>query len=594
MADYSEIEARARAYVAAESDAAFRDEVEQLLSTGAKEELIDRFYTTLEFGTGGLRGVIGGGYNRMNSFVVRQATLGLARYVNRHVHGTRGEKSRAKAVIAYDNRRYSNEFALQAALVLCENGIETYLFSGLRPTPELSFAIRVLEADTGIVVTASHNPPEYNGYKVYWNDGSQVVPPHDRGIIEEVSQVAGAVSAMNRDDAIERGLLHMIDEEVDEQFLDMVERQVVRRELFRESAERLHMVYTPLHGTGAMLVERICERLGIRLSVVPEQKAPDSEFPTVDSPNPEESSALRMAIDLAGDKNADLVVGSDPDADRIGIAVRSGKGDDYDVLTGNQHGVLLVDYIFGSRRELGTLPAKPAFIKTIVTTELQRLVAEAHGAQVFDTLTGFKHISAKIREFESTPGSPQYVMGDEESYGYMFGTEVRDKDAISATVLTAEMALYYLTQGKTVLDRLAEIYREFGYFEERTISAYFRGRDGARIMADLMTSLRDNTPTRFAGLDVIRVCDYERRVVVDPRNGDRLGNIDLPVSNVLQFIRTDGTTISVRPSGTEPKIKFYASVRIEPSIALEEARKRASERLSDIEDEIDRLIPGGR
>ncbi len=594
MVEHSEIEAHARAYIEAESDDAFRYEVEQLLSKGSQEELADRFYTTLEFGTGGLRGVIGGGYNRMNSFVVRRATLGLARYVNRNVRRTRGEQAQAKAVIAYDNRRYSSEFALQAALVLCANGIETYLFSGLRPTPELSFAIRMLDADTGIVVTASHNPPEYNGYKVYWNDGSQVVAPHDKGIIEEVSRVTGSVSAIDRQEAIERGLLHMIDEEVDERFLDMVERQIVRRGLFRESGDQMHMVYTPLHGTGAMLIECICDRLGLKLSVVPEQRDPDSEFPTVESPNPEEGSALHMAIELAKEKGADLVVGSDPDADRIGIAVRNAQTGDYELLTGNQHGVLLVDYVLGSRSELGTLPAKPAFIKTIVTTELQRLVAEAHGAEVFDTLTGFKHIAARIREFENTPGAPQYVLGDEESYGYMIGTEVRDKDAISATVLTAEMALYYRTQGKTLLDRLEEVYRRFGYFEERTISGYFRGRDGAKVMADLMTSLRDNTPERFAGLGVVRVHDYERRVTIDPRTGTQLDEIDLPVSNVLQFVLEDATILSVRPSGTEPKIKFYVSVRVDPSIALDVARREASERLSEIEQEIDRLIPGGR
>ena len=591
---------KAEAYIERETNERFRDEVAALLETNAGEELEDRFYTSLEFGTGGLRGVVGGGYNRMNSLVIRQASEGLARYVSRFVREQEGETRRPRAVIAHDNRHFSDVFARVTALVLCANGFETYLFENLRPTPELSFAVRTLKADTGVVITASHNPPEYNGYKVYWNDGSQVVPPHDTGIIEEVRAVGSDIHDMDEREAREKGLLHVLGEEMDEKYLDSVERQIVRPELFREHGHRLSMVYTPLHGTGAFLVEPVAKRLSLPITTVPEQRDPDGDFPTVEQANPEEGAALRMCIEQAAAQGATLAVGTDPDADRIGIAVpdpqalsagRTLTADDYHLVTGNQLGVLLADYVLGSHRERGTLPERPAFIKTIVTTELQRIVAEHHGAEVYDTLTGFKHIAAKIREFEATPDGPTYVLGDEESYGYMIGREVRDKDGISATVITAEMALYYLTQGTSILERLEEIYREFGYFEELTISRHFKGQDGARVMADLMDSLRRDPPKSFAGKKVVRIHDYLEHTTTDPETGNTIAPIELPKSNVLQFELGDGGKVSARPSGTEPKIKFYISIGGEPGADLTVSRASVGEQVRQIEREIEQRMP---
>lgn len=598
MADQKEIERRAKEYISRETDDTFRHEVEQLMHGGNTAELTDRFYTTLEFGTGGLRGIVGGGYNRMNTLVVRQATEGLARYVRAHVQSERGGSATPKAVISYDSRHYSDKFALETALVMCANGVETWLFEELRPTPELSFAVRELGADTGVVVTASHNPSEYNGYKVYWNDGSQVVSPHDSGIIEEVRKIGDDISGITEEEAIKTGMLHRLGEDMDERFLDMVERRIVRPQLFRDHASELSMVFTPLHGNGAKIVEKMSGRLSLPITTVPQQREPDGNFPTVELPNPEEGAALKMAIDLAAREQADLVVGADPDSDRIGTAVpklgkKKGalKAEDYQLITGNQLGVLLADYIFGSMKELGTLPSKPAFIKTIVTTELQRLVAEHYGALVVDTLTGFKHIASIIRKWEHTPGSPQYIFGDEESYGYMIGTEVRDKDAVSATVLTAEMTLYHLSRGKSVIERLEEIYREFGYFQERTISSYFKGQDGARFMKEFMDSLRREPPTEFAGIPAARIHDYKTQKTFDPRTGEQLGSIDLPESNVLQFVLSDETRISVRPSGTEPKIKFYASACGEAGADPTAAKPQVAEKLDRIEREITGMIP---
>ena len=589
--DNTTIRDRAQTYVTQEQNSDFRSEVENLLSNeSGTQELADRFYTDLEFGTGGLRGVIGGGYNRMNTFVIRRATTGLARYVSRFVASERGEHAQPSAVIAYDCRRYSDVFALEAARVLCSHGIKTYLFSGLRPTPELSFAVRTLGADTGIVVTASHNPPQYNGYKVYWNDGSQVVAPHDTGIIGEVQAVTDIPGILTAEDAQKQGLLEYIDSTIDDQFIDMVVTQVIRPELFTAHAASLGIVYTPLHGTGAMLMERVFEELGISIDTVPSQRMPDGEFPTVKSPNPEEGEALKAAIEQAKETGAELVLGTDPDSDRLGIAVRSGEND-FTLVTGNQLGVLLADYILGSLAALDRLPEKPAFVKTIVTTELQRVVAEHHGAQVFDTLTGFKHIAALIRSFEANPGTWNYVMGDEESYGYMIGTDVRDKDAITAAVLTTEMALYHESTGSSVLKRLHELYEQFGYYEERTISAVFPGQDGIATMKGLMEQFRSNPPTEWGGEQVVALRDYQRRITRSIPDGEEEQNIDLPSSNVLQFELLDGSRVSVRPSGTEPKIKFYASVRSAPGTSVEQAREAVQARLERIEAAIHGYIP---
>ncbi len=581
-----ELRARAREYVEYEADERFRGEVERLLEDGRDDELSDRFYTDLEFGTGGLRGVIGGGFNRMNPLVVGRATEGLARYVT--AHGDRSHDGKLRAVIAHDSRRFSNTFALQTALVFAAHGITAHLFPSLRPTPELSFAVRRLEASVGVVVTASHNPPEYNGYKVSWSDGAQVVAPHDTGIIDEVRAVKGAPRQLDRDEALEKGLLVYLGEEIDDEFVEMVKRQSVRPRLLGERGAELTVVYTPLHGTGAMMVERVLGELGVPVISVPEQREPDGEFPTVEYPNPEEADALKLAIDLGEREHADIIMGTDPDADRIGIAVPGKSG--YELITGNQLGVLLADYVLGGRKELGTLPEKPVFVKTIVTTELQRKVAEHYGARVYDTLTGFKHIASVMRRLDAHPEEGTYVLGGEESYGYLIGTEVRDKDAITAAVLTAEMALHHVSLGGTVLGRLYEIYEQFGYYEEIQISRSFPGQRGAQTIVDLMKQLRESSPDTIAGVPVRLIKDYKARTTMDRQRGTTAQDIDLPASNVLQFILEDETVISARPSGTEPKIKFYASVSSAPGEPLDVAGREVRAELQAIREWVEDQI----
>ncbi|MFN2311611.1 MAG: phospho-sugar mutase [Spirochaetia bacterium] len=575
--DIESIKSKASNYIEVESEDPFRSEVQELLQNENWEELADRFYTEIEFGTGGLRGVIGGGFNRINPYIVRRASAGMAAYMV--------EADNANSVvIAHDSRRYAKEFALNTALVFAAYGIKAYLFSGLRPTPELSFAIRELGASGGVVVTASHNPPEYNGYKVYWNDGAQVVAPHDAAIIHKVLEIQGAPRAMSLADAQAAGLLEYIDEDMDVKFVEMVKNNVVRPEVLREYGAAAKVVFTPLHGTGAYLVERALAEFGVQVSTVPEQREPDGEFPTVKSPNPEEGAALEMAIAQGRREQAAIVIGTDPDGDRIGIAVPD--GDDFRLITGNQLGALLVDYVFSSRAELGTLPPRPAFIKTIVTTELQRRIAENLGAACYDTLTGFKHIAGLIRDFEQQEDGPNYVIGGEESYGYMIGTEVRDKDAVSATVLTVEMALFHVSQGKSVLQRLEEIYSEYGYFQEETISEYFSGQQGQETMQAMMKNLREAPPKVFGEITVKKVKDYKNGTSFDWASGRTNQDIDLPRSNVLQYFLEDGSIVSARPSGTEPKIKFYASCCDDDELPLPEAKKRVAEKLEMVRIEV--------
>jgi phosphoglucomutase len=550
--DIAELLQKANEYTAIEEHEHFKSEIEYLVQNKAYHELHDRFYRDLEFGTGGLRGIIGGGYNRMNSYVVKRATQGLAQYINKATrHGS--------VVIAYDSRNFADLFALEAAKVFCANGINTYLFSGLRPTPELSFAVRWLKATAGIVITASHNPPEYNGYKVYWSDGAQIVPPHDKGIMTEVLNVSGNIPVMTKEEAIQRNLLHLIDDVIDRPFIDMVKQCSLRPELIKTQGKNIKVIFTPLHGTGAMPVSRALQEMGIDVIFVKEQQAPDGNFPTVASPNPEEASALKLALDLAAREKADLIMGTDPDADRLGIAAPD-QGE-FRLITGNQLGVLLADYIFSTRQEQGTLPANAAFIKTVVTSELPRLVAAEYGARCYDVLTGFKYIGEKIREFEASPDGPTYIFGGEESYGYLVNTNVRDKDAVSAATMTAELTLYHASQGRSLFDRLRQLWQQFGYFEETLISKTFKGEAGLRTMNDLMEHLRQNPPEIFAGQAVARIKDYKNSVTYEIETRRYLKNIDLPASNVLQFILVDGSVITARPSGTEPKIKFYASCR---------------------------------
>ena len=566
---------KAAEYLTLEENEYFRADMQKAIDSGDESELSDRFYTELSFGTGGLRGVIGGGYNRMNPYTVRKATQGLADYIN--------EKTEAgSVVIAYDSRNFSDTFSKEAALTLCANGIKVKLFSSLRPTPELSFAVRELGATAGIVVTASHNPPEYNGYKVYWADGGQITPPHDSGIIAKVQAVAKPAPAMGESEAVESGMLEYIDSEIDDKYVSMVSRYFLNPDLLREKGSKLKVVYTPLHGTGTMLVEKILGSLGVEVVTVPEQREPDGNFPTVDYPNPEEASAMKLALELGKKQGADLVLGTDPDADRLGIAVPDANGE-FVLLSGNQLGCLLGDYIFSELKRQDKMPDSPVLIKTIVTTELQRLIGESFGAEVIDVLTGFKYIGEKIREFEQT--GQNYVFGGEESYGYLIETEVRDKDAVSAAVITAEMALFDRERGMSLLDHLKDIYSRYGYFEETLVSRTFKGQSGLQKIADLMSGLRENPPQAIGLSDVAVIRDYKSGVEKYLISGEQ-DMIDLPSSNVLQFVLEDGTVVTARPSGTEPKIKFYASCR---GIWNEEGVAAVGEKIAAVKKSVDEI-----
>ena len=579
---------KAKDYINKEKDANFRQEVEKLLAqvdepqqaADAQKDLADRFYQNLEFGTGGLRGVIGGGYNRMNTLVVKSATQGLATYIIKTFpqKAAAGIDAGLKAVIAFDSRHYSAEFAEAAALIFAANGIKTYLFSSLRPTPELSFAIRYLKCDTGIVVTASHNPPQYNGYKAYWNDGSQVIPPHDEGIIDEVNNVKD-IKEMSRQEALDKKLLVIIDKEVDEPYQAMVKSKLFRPALIKEKAGEVKIVYTPLHGTGAMHVEKVLGDLGLKVITVSEQREGNGDFPTVAFPNPEEAAALDMAIKLGAKEKADVVMATDPDADRFGVAVPDKSGG-FALVTGNQMGVLLADYIFLSLKELGKLPANAAMVNSIVTTGMQKKVAEHYGAECFECLTGFKWIADVMRKWElGQDGGKHFVFGTEESYGYDISTDVRDKDGVSAAALTAEMTLYWRGKGKSLLDRLDDLYAICGYWQEIGISKYFKGPEGPSIMNGIMDNYRKNPPKTLGGIDIAKVRDIKN------------GADGLPPSDVLQFFLSDGTVVSARPSGTEPKIKFYASCCAKVgSGGLQEAKAEAGRKLDAIKKDIRAVI----
>ncbi|MDR2618469.1 MAG: phospho-sugar mutase [Treponema sp.] len=585
--DKDAVVARAKDYIAKEKDAHFRAEVEQLLSKVNNnspedlKELEDRFYRNLEFGTGGLRGVIGGGGNRMNTLVVKSATQGLAAYLikafpDKAKAGATEAGKGLSAVIAFDSRHYSVEFAEASALIFAANGIKTYLFSGMRPTPELSFAIRRLGCDTGIVVTASHNPPQYNGYKAYWNDGAQIIAPHDKGIINEVNAVT-EIKEMDKNEALAKKLLVIIDREIDEPYQDMVRSRLFRPELIREKAKDVKIVYTPLHGTGAFHVEAVLGSLGLKVITVPEQREGNGDFPTVAFPNPEEAAALDMAIKLGKKENADVVMATDPDADRFGTATNDGRGN-FTLITGNQAGGLLADYIFLSLKETGKMPPNPAMVNSIVTTGMQKLVAELYGAKCFECLTGFKWIAAIMAKCEADK-SASIVFGTEESYGYLVENEVRDKDGISAAAMMAEMTLYWRSKGKSLLDRLNELYEKCGYWEEMGISKYFQGPQGPSVMQGIMDEYRKNHPKTLGGIEVVRIRDIKN------------GADGLPPSDVLQFYLKDGTVVSARPSGTEPKIKFYASCCTGVgSGGLAAAREEAGRKLEAIKKDIRRVI----
>jgi len=584
--DKEEIKKLALEYLKKEKEEDFKKEVQQALIEEDYSDLQDRFYTSLEFGTGGIRGIMGGGYNRLNPYMIQKATEGYASYLEKH--GDRNKDGNLSVALAYDCRHNSVFFAKKAVEVFSAHNIKCYLFTSLRPTPELSFAIRELNCSGGVVFTASHNPKKYNGYKAYWSDGSQVIPPHDKGIIECVDNV-DEIKTMDLKEAEKNGLLVYIDKEIDDKFVEMSKSFSINTELLKEKGKDLKVVFTPLHGTSAMLNERVTKEMGINLIIVPEQKEGDGDFPTVISPNPEDASALDMAIALAKKENADIVIATDPDGDRIGIAVNDGNNE-FQLLTGNRHGVLLVDYVFSQLKNKNKLPSNPVFINTIVTTELQNIIAESYGAKTYRVLTGFKWVTKVIKEHEKD-NNWNFVMGDEESYGFLIGTQLRDKDSVTATLLTIEMILYYKQENKNLLNVLDDIWQKHGYYEEASISKNFEGKEGIEFISHIMNNLRESPFTNLADEKVIKITDVKKDTILN-LNTNKTTKLGLPSSNVLQFTLESGSIVSARPSGTEPKIKFYASV-FSKNEDLNKAKQEVSLKIeklsSDIEDYINEL-----
>ncbi len=586
----SEILKRANAYIAAEKDVRFSDEVKELIAKEDFAELEDRFYRTLEFGTGGLRGIMGGGTNRMNTLEINCATQGLANYVIKAFP----EKAKAgtlSAVIAYDSRHNSDVFAEATACIFAANGIKAYLFSALRPTPELSFAIKQLGADTGVVVTASHNPPKYNGYKAYWNNGAQVTEPHDKGIIEEVNKVS-EIKTISKDDALKSGMLEMLGKDMDDKFWAMCKAELFRPDLIRDYAKNVKIVYTPLHGTGALHVETVLGDLGLKVITVPEQREPDGSFPTVEKPNPEEAPALKLALELGKKEKADCIMATDPDADRFGSAFPDKDGN-FVLVNGNQMGALLLEYVLLSRKEFGTLPADAVAIRSIVTSAFIDTICKKYGVKVLECLTGFKWIAAVEAEIEAKK-TGSYVFGFEESYGYKIEKEAFDKDGISAAAMCAEMTMYWRSKGKSLLEHLDDMYKEYGYFEDRAISKYFEGQQGVAVMTGIMTKIRSEGLKSLGGKRVVKIRDIELSVEFDPANPAAKTAIDFPKSNVLQFFLEDGSFVSARPSGTEPKIKFYingtAPVAGGDDAGLAKAKKEVGALCDAIEAEIKKTL----
>lgn len=523
---------------------------------GNDAEIEDRFYRQLAFGTGGLRGVIGAGTNRMNIYTVRQATQGLANYIL----SRKGEEK--GAAIAYDSRRMSPEFAKEAALCLNANGIKTYLFESLRPTPELSFAVRHLGCMAGIVITASHNPREYNGYKVYWEDGAQITPPHDKNILAEVAKVTSfdQVKTMPEAEAVKKGLLTVIGEEIDDLYMEQLKAQSIHPEIIKDAAKDMKIVYTPLHGTGNIPVRRVLKELGFeQVYVVKEQELPDGNFPTVAYPNPEDEKAWTLALKLAREVDADIVLATDPDADRLGVYAKDRATGDYVSFTGNMSGMLIAEYILRERTRCGTMPEKPALVETIVTTDMAKVIAEDYGVALIEVLTGFKYIGEQIKLFEQT-GAHHYVFGLEESYGCLAGTYARDKDACVAVMMLCEVAAYYKKQGKTLWDAMVDMYEKYGYYKEGLATLTLKGIDGAKQIQKRMSDWRENPPKELAGLAVLAVRDYKTGIRRDMETGETAPT-GLPVSDVLYYELADNAWCCVRPSGTEPKIKFYFGVK---------------------------------
>ena len=533
---------------------------------GNENEIKERFYMDLEFGTAGLRGIIGAGINRMNIYVVRRATQGLANYIIKQGAADKG------VAIAYDSRNMSPEFAMEAAMTLAANGIKAYKFESLRPTPELSFAVRELGCVAGINITASHNPPEYNGYKVYWEDGAQFTPPHDKGVTEEVLAIEDLSTVKTTDEAsaTAAGLYQVIGQEIDDKYIAQVKAQVVNQKAIDEMQDQITIVYTPLHGTGNIPARRVMKEIGFtHVYVVPEQELPDGDFPTVSYPNPEAKEAFELGLKLAKEKNADLVLATDPDADRLGVYVKDTKSGEYIPLTGNMSGSLLCEYVLSQKQAAGKIPADGQVVKSIVSTNLIDAVAKAYGAELIEVLTGFKWIGKQILKNETT-GHGTYLFGMEESYGCLIGTYARDKDAISATAALCEAAAYYKQKGMTLWDAMIAMYEKYGYYKDAVKAIGLSGIEGLAKIQSIMETLRNNTPTEVGGYKVTSARDYKLDTIKDMATGE-VKPTGLPSSNVLYYDLEDGAWICVRPSGTEPKIKFYFGVK---GTSLEDAEEK--------------------
>lgn len=540
---------------------------------GNDAEIRDRFYKDLEFGTGGLRGVVGAGTNRMNLYTVRRATQGLAKYII-----SKGVQSKGVA-ISYDSRHFSPEFAEAAALTLNANGIKSYLFDALRPTPELSYAVRELKCTAGIMVTASHNPPEYNGYKVYWDDGCQITPPVDKDIIDLVKSTAFSdIKTMDKEEAVKAGLFHMIGADIDDKYVAELKKLILSPEVIKKQAENLKIVYTPFHGTGNVPVQRMLKELGFKqVYIVKEQEEPDGDFTTLDYPNPEDEKAFALALKLAKEKDADIVLANDPDADRLGVYAKDKKTGNYIQFTGNMSGMLLAEYELSIKKERGLLKDDSTLITTIVSTNLAFKIAEYYKLNLIEVLTGFKFIGQQIKGFEEK-GRGTYEFGFEESYGCLIGTHARDKDGIMAVVALCEAAAYYMDKGLTLWDQMVNMYEKYGYFKEGIYTMTLAGEDGAKRINEILDNLRKDPPTELAGYKVVKTRDYENDILKDLATGETT-TTGLPKSNVLYFDMTDDAWFCVRPSGTEPKIKFYAGIK---GNSLEDADEKLAKVLTEL------------
>ncbi len=539
---------------------------------GNEAEIEDRFYKELEFGTAGLRGIIGAGTNRMNKYTVGKATQGLANYILEQGTQDKG------VAISYDSRIMSKEFALQTALIFCANGIKAYLFENLRPVPELSFAVRELKCTAGVMITASHNPPKYNGYKVYWDDGSQIVSPRDTEIINKVRNVKDfkEIKSINKEDAISKGLLNIVGTEMDEKYIKILKEHILNPEIMKEQGKKLKVVYTPLHGTGNTIAEKLLNELGMEnVYVVPEQKEPDGKFPTVDYPNPEDPKAFKLALELAKKVDADVVLATDPDADRLGIYAKDSKTGEYMNYTGNMSALLIAEYRISQMKEKGILPSNGMFITTIVSSELAKAIAKYYGLECIEVLTGFKNIGAVMRKAEENQDK-KYVFGFEESYGCLIGDYARDKDGIAAVMALCEAACYYSSKGKTLWDAMIDIYEKYGYYKEAQVSIVREGVQGAQEIKDMMTKMRETDIESIGKYKVLIFKDVEKDIVKDMKTGE-ISKTGLPKSNVLYYELEDNNWCCIRPSGTEPKIKLYMGIK-------GSTEKEAEEKLAELKE----------